>query len=183
MMRCLNILLLAAVIVALQGCAGTRIGGHATDRRSAGIQVEDDTIESKATTRIQEKYKDAAQVTITSFNRLVLITGSAVGEDIKTDIERIVHSVPNVKNVYNEISVGALLPSGARRTDLHITSAIKSQMNKNTAIQAGTIRVVTDKGVVYLLGLSTHAEAAAASEIASITTGVKKVVRVFEYID
>ncbi len=183
MMRYLNILLLAAVLVAVQGCTGvaTRVG--ANDRRSAGTQVEDDTIETKSMARIQEKYKDAAQVTVTSYNRFVLITGEALSEDIRSNVERVVYSVPNVKKIANEVVVGALSSSSSRRTDSGISSDIKYGLNKNKAIQAGTVRVSTDRGVVYLLGLVTHAEANAASEIASTTPGVQKVVRVFEYID
>ncbi|MFA5825800.1 MAG: BON domain-containing protein [Gallionellaceae bacterium] len=183
MMRYLNILLLAAALVTVQGCAGSRLGSHSVDRRSAGTQLEDDQIENKSVTRIGEKYKDASQVTVTSFNRFVLITGSALSEDIKNDVERIVRAVPNVKNTANEITVGALATSGSRRTDSGITGNVKSNLNKNKTIRTGTFRVATDKGVVYLLGLVTHAEANTAAEIASTTTNVKKVVRVFEYID
>jgi len=183
-MRYLNILLLAAALVAVQGCAGVaaKVGGNASDRRSEGTRVEDDSIETKAMARIQEKFKDAAQVTITSYNRFVLITGDALSEDIKKEIERVVYSVPNVKKFSNEVIVGALATSSARRTDSGITSDIRYGINKNKSI-TGTVKITTDRGVVYLLGLVTHAEANAASEIASTTAGVQKVVRVFEYID
>lgn len=180
-MRYLNVLLIVAALIAVQGCA---VGGSkAMDRRSSGTQLEDETIENKSITRIQEKYKGAVQVTVVSFNRKVLITGDALSEEIKTDIQRIVRAVPNVKDTANEIIVGTLSSSSSRRTDSGITSEIKSRINKNKSIQAGTIRVVTDKGVVYLLGLVPHDQANAASEIASTASGVKKVVRVFEYID
>jgi osmotically-inducible protein OsmY len=180
-MRYLNVLLLAAVLVGVQGCAG--VANKAADRRSAGTQLEDDTIEKKSEARIQEKYTDAAHVNVTSFNRFVLITGETLGADMKNDVERIVRAVPNVKDIANEIAVGQLSTSAVRRTDAGIVSSIKSRIGKNKAMQSGTVKVVADKGTVYLLGLSTHAEAAAASEIASTTNNVKKVVRVFEYID
>lgn len=181
MMRHLNFLLLAAVLAVVQGCAG--VTSNSMDRRSAGAQVEDDTVEAKATARIQEKYKDTSQVTVTSYNRFVLITGEVLSKEAKSEIERIVYSIPNVKKIANELTVGALASSSSRRTDSDITGDIKYGLNKNKSIQAGTIRVVTDKGIVYLLGLVPHAEANAASEIASTSPGVKKVVRVFEYID
>jgi osmotically-inducible protein OsmY len=181
-MRYLNMLLLAAALVTVQGCAGKH-GVHTEDRRSAGTQLEDTQIEKKSQERIQEKYKDIAQVSITSYNRFVLISGEALTEEAKTDIERIVRAVPNVKRTANEILVGALANSSSRRADSHITGSIESALNKSIAIQAKTIRVSTERGVVYLLGLATHAEANAATEIASTTAGVKKVVRVFEYID
>lgn len=179
-MRYLKVLLLVGVLVGLQGCA---VATKSMDRRSAGTQLEDDTIENKSMARIHEKYTDAAHVTVTSYNRFVLITGETLGAEMKNDIERIVRAVPNVKNIANEIAVGALSTSSVRRTDSGITSSIKSQLGKNKAIQPGTIKVVADKGTVYLLGLSTHAEASAAAESASTTNNVKKVVRIFEYID
>lgn len=184
MMRYLNFVLIIAVLATVSGCAGVaaKVGGNTTDRRSAGTQVEDDTIETKAMERIQEKYKDAVQANITSYNRFVLITGQALSEELKNNTERIVYSVPNVKKIANEMFVGALATSSSRRTDSGITSDIRYALNKNKSI-TGTIKITTDRGVVYLLGLVTHAEANAASEIASTTTGVQKVVRVFEYID
>jgi osmotically-inducible protein OsmY len=133
--------------------------------------------------RIQEKYKDKAQITVTSYNRFVLITGDAPNEDTKSNIERVVYSVPNVKKIANEVSVGALANSSLRRTDSNISHDIKSGLSNSKSLQSGAIKVTTERGVVYLLGLVTHAEANAASEIASTSSGVQKVVRVFEYID
>lgn len=182
-MRYLNVLMLAGVLVAVQGCVGVGLTAGSADRRSAGTQVEDETIESKSMTRIQEKFKDSAQITVTSYNRFVLITGNAPTDDAKSNIERIVYSVPNVKNIADEVSVGALANASARRTDLGITRDIKSGLGRNKSLQSGAIKIATEKGVVYLLGLVTHAEANTAGEIASTTPGVQKVVRVFEYID
>jgi osmotically-inducible protein OsmY len=180
MMRHLTVLLLAFCFATVQGCAAV---SNKTDRRSTGTQVEDDTIESKSTSRIQEKYKDSAQVTVTSYNRFVLITGTVPSDEIKTSIERIVYSVPNVKKIADEISVGAMPSASIHRTDSSITRDIKTGIAKSKSLQSVTIKVTTERGIVYLLGLATHAEADTASEIASTTSDVKKVVRVFEYID
>lgn len=180
-MRFLNILLLAAMLVVVQGCAG--IGGKSADRRTQGTQLEDNNIEKKSMAVIEEKHADTSKVTVTSFNRFVLITGAVQSEDEKSDVERIVRTVPNVKKTANEIVVGEIPKYKYRRIDSHITSNIRSGLAKNKSVQADTIQVVTDRGVVYLLGLATHAEANIASEIASTTNGAKKVVRVFEYID
>ena len=188
-MRSINILLLAAVIVAAQGCSvissitGKVSGGGTIDRRSAGSQVDDDTIENTAMSRIQDKFKGKALINITSFNRFVLITGDATTKETKTNIERAVYSVPNVKQIANEVAVGGLSSAATRNADANITKEIKSDMSLNKALRVETIKVVTDKGVVYLLGLVTHAEAKTASEMASTTLGVQKVVRAFEYID
>jgi osmotically-inducible protein OsmY len=184
-MRFLSIGLLVFFIVAGCGCSNlaARVSAGSGDRRTAGTQVEDEAIESKSMSRIQEKFKETAQITITSYNRFVLITGDAVNDDTKNNIERIVYSVPNVKKIANEVSVGALANAGIRRTDTGISREIKSDLNKNKSLQSGAIKVATERGIVYLLGLVTHAEANIASEIASTANDVKKVVRVFEYID
>ena len=180
-----NVLLFAAILITAQGCAdlAARISSNPVERRSAGTLVDDDTIESTAMSRIQEKYKDTAQITVTSYNRFVLITGDATTKEAKTDIERIVYSIPNVKNISNEVSVGGLSSQSVRYADAGITRDVKMELSRNKTLPARTIKFTTDRGVVYLLGFVTHAEAKIASEIASTTSGVQKVVRVFEYID
>jgi osmotically-inducible protein OsmY len=185
MMRFLGVCLLIFFFTAGYGCSGlaARVSAGSGDRRTAGTQLEDEAIESKSMSRIQEKFKESAQITVTSYNRFVLITGDAANDDAKTNIARIVYSVPNVKNIANEISVGLLANTSIRRTDASISREIKTLLNNNKSLQSGAIKVATDRGVVYLLGLVTHAEATVASEIASTINDVKKVVRVFEYID
>lgn len=175
----------------LQGCVapvvaagvGAGVMMSATDRRSAGAMVEDDTIESKSQKRIDEKYKDGAHVSVTAYNRFALITGSVASENVKMDIERIVGSIPNVKGIANELQVGDAAGIGARSGDSLITSETKMRFVRSSAFKADHVKVVTESGVVYLMGLVTRAEADASAEIASTTKGVQKVVRVFEYID
>ncbi len=184
-MRSLIVLLLAAVLFAAPGCAivSGKMSSGSSDRRSSGSQVDDDKIESTAISRIREKYKATALVDVTCFNRFVLLTGDATTKETKVGIERIVYSVPNVKQIANEVAVGGLSSSSTRRADAGITKDIQTELNVNKSLQSGTIKVVTDKGVVYLLGLVTHAEAKTAAETASVILGVQKVVRAFEYID
>jgi len=179
-MRLFSVFLFVAILVAGQGCVN--VTSNSAERRSPGTQLEDESIETKAIANIKEKYKDTVQITVTSFNRFVLITGDAPSEDSKTGIERIVYSVLNVKKIANEVSVGVLPIPSVRRADAGITRDIKSTLNRK-ALTSGTVKIVTEKGVVYLLGLVTHADANTAAEIASTTSGVLKVVRVFEYID
>jgi osmotically-inducible protein OsmY len=175
----------------LQGCvapvvaAGVSTGilMSAADRRSAGTMVEDDTIESKGQKRIDEKYKDTVHVSVVSYNRFALITGTAGSEAVKMDIERIVGAIPNVKGIANELVVSAASASGTQSSDSRITGNVKTRFVKSPAFKADHIKVVTENSVVYLMGLVTRAEADAASDIASTTAGVGKVVRVFEYID
>jgi osmotically-inducible protein OsmY len=181
---------LFAVLGTLQGCvapvvaAGVGAGVMmSSDRRSTGAMVEDDTIETKSQKRIDEKYKDTAHVGVTSFNRFALVTGTAASEDAKMDIERIVGSIPNVKGIANELVVGAVAKNASNSSDTRVTGNVKVRFVRSPAFKADHVKVVTENGVVYLLGLVTHAEADAASDIASTTNGVQKVVRVFEYID
>lgn len=184
-----NILLLVTVLTILQGCTGlsagsaARVGENTAEIYSAGTQLDDNEIEAKASKRIREKYKEAVQVTVTSHSRAVLITGEVKSDDLKKNIERVVYSVPSVKKVTNEITIGALATPDSRRTDVDITNDVKYSLNKNKSIKAGVIRIVSDKSVVYLLGMVTHAEADAATTLVSTSPGVKKVVRAFEYID
>lgn len=193
-MRSLLFIVLAALGL-VQGCAapvvaagvsagvGAGIVATSTDRRSTGAMVEDDTIESKGQKRIDEIYKDAAHVSITAYNRFALITGTTSTEEIKMDIERIVGSIPNVKGIANELVVNKTPGNSTSSSDSHITGNVKYRFVRSPALKTEQVKVVTDSGVVYLMGLVTRAEADAASDIASTTAGVQKVVRVFEYID
>jgi osmotically-inducible protein OsmY len=182
---------LMAALGLLQGCVapvvaagvGAGVMVSASDRRSAGAMVEDDTIENKGKKRIDEKYKDSAHVSVTAYNRFALLTGTAGSEEAKMDIERIIGSIPNVKGIANEIAVGNAASFGSTTSDARITGNVKVRFVKSPAFKADHVKVITERGVVYLLGLVTHAEADAASDIASTTGGVQKVVRVFEYID
>jgi osmotically-inducible protein OsmY len=182
--------LLFAVLGLLQGCgvaagvvSGVGAGMATSDRRSAGTMIEDDTIGSKAQKRIEEKYKDTAHISVTAYNRFALVTGTTASEAAKMDIERIVGGIPNVKGIANELVVSTAASSGSSSSDSRITGNVKSRFAKSTAFKAEHVKVVTENGVVYLMGLVTHAEADAASDIASTTVNVQKVVRVFEYID
>ncbi|MBI4807922.1 MAG: BON domain-containing protein [Nitrosomonadales bacterium] len=181
---------LFVVLGLLQGCvapvvaAGVGAGAMmSSDRRTTGTMVEDDTIESKAQKRIDEKYKDTAHVSVTTFNRFALVTGTAADENAKMDIERIVGSIPNVKGIANELVVGSASGFVANSADSRITGNVKLRFVNSAKFKADHVKVVTESGVVYLMGLVTRAEADAASDIASTTANVAKVVRVFEYID
>jgi osmotically-inducible protein OsmY len=183
--------LLVAALGLLQGCvapvvaAGVGAGMmmSAADRRSTGAMVEDDTIESKSEKRINEKYKDTVHVSVTAYNRFALVTGTAASEEAKMDIERIVGAIPNVKGIANELVVDGTAGVNAHSADSRITGNVKMRFVKNPTFKADHVKVVTENGVVYLMGLVTRAEADASSDIASTTSGVSKVVRVFEYID
>lgn len=171
------------VLGVLAGCAQT--GGSAAgtaERRTAGTVLDDQDIERKAQQRIADKFAGAVQVHVTCFNRYALITGQVPNEAAKMEIERIVGGIPPVKGIANEMQVAAK-PAIAPGNDGAISNDVRARFKGSKAFNRDHVRVFTQHGVVYLMGIVTHAEADAASEIASLTPGVQKVVRVFEYMD
>jgi osmotically-inducible protein OsmY len=177
----------------LTGCPAAVVGGAAAtamvvdDRRTTGIQFEDQNIEIKARHAIDEKYEkdDRVHVAVTSFNRYVLVSGEAPTEEIKHDIGVIVLGIENVRNVQNEVTIGAPTSFSQRSTDGYTTSKVKTRLVTDSAGKVSTnhVKVVTEDNVVYLMGLVTKQEADAATDIARTTGGVTKVVRVFEITD
>lgn len=189
-MRYLNYLLFAALLSTLQGCFPVVAGGAgvaalaAADRRTTGAYIEDEAIEDKSSNRIVQQYHDKVHVNVTSFNRHALITGEVPDETTRTGVERIVASVANVKAVSNELMIGGLSSLSSRASDTVITGDVKLRfLNNNNAFNPDHVKVVTEDGTIYLMGLVFHKEADAAAEIASTTSGVRKVVKVFEYLD
>ena len=172
----------------LTGCIAAVVGGAGTaavigeDRRTVGTVTEDQGIELKAGNRVGDKYKDV-HINVTSFSRAVLLSGEAPDEAAKADIEKIVRAVENVRNVYNEITVGAITPLSARANDSFITSKVKARFVDHRKFNAIHVKVVTEASVVFLLGLVKRKEADDAVEIARTTSGVKRVVKLFDYID
>ena len=190
-MRFINYLLLAAALGALQGCfpvVATGVGTGAlmaADRRTTGAYIEDETIEDKASSQISIKYKNAVHINVTSFNRYALITGEVPKEETKTGVAQIVAGIPNVKAVSNELVVSGTTSLTSRSSDSIITADVKLRFLKNgeKKFNADHIKVITENGTVFLMGLVYHKEAEAATEIASTTGGVQRVVKVFEYLD
>lgn len=183
-----GVLLGATILPALQGCvpavvAGATAGALATmDRRSLGTQTEDETIEWKASARVSEKLGDTAHINYTSYDRKVLLTGEVNSAEDKAEAERIVSLVPNVAAVLNELAVGPVSSFSDRSNDSFITSKVKSRSLDTGKFNPVHIKVVTEAGVVYLMGLVTQPEADAAIKVARTTGGVKKVVNLFEII-
>lgn len=189
MMRLLNqLLLVAAVCSALSGCfpvvaGGAAAGGlAAADRRTSGAYVEDEGIEWKAQAQINDALGDNIHVNVTSYNRNVLLTGEAFDETAKSKAEAIAKSIDNVRNVTNELQVAGKSSLTSRSNDTLLTSKVKGQMLKENRFPANYVKVVTEKSVVYLMGMVTRQEAEMAVEIARNTDGVEKVVKVFEYV-
>ena len=183
-----GLLLGAALVPLLQGCLPLLAAGAsgsalaAFDRRSLGTQTDDETIEWKASARVGEKSWDDVHANFTSFGRRVLVTGEVPEQSVKAEVERIVAGVPQVQSVYNELAVGPVTCFSTRSNDSYITSRVKGRFVDSGKFNAIHVKVVTEDGVVYLLGLVTQSEAEAAIQVARTTSGVKKVVTLLEVI-
>jgi len=180
--------LLASVLPLLTGCFGAVAVGAgagvlmATDRRPSEIYLSDEGTEIRAVNRINEKYGDKVHVNATSYNRTVLITGEVPDEAAKNGVEQIVAALPNVKATVNELQIAGTSSFSARGNDSYITSKVKARFIDHNKFNANVVKVVTEAGNVYLLGLVTKTEADTAVEIARTTGGVMKVIRVMEII-
>lgn len=190
-MKKLSLALTAAVLASTlaTGCAPLLIGGAmvggvtvATDRRTSGAQLEDETIEIKAAARVREQLGNKVHVNINSYNRVALITGEANAEDARAKLEAIVAGVENVQRVMNETAVTAASSLSDRSNDVVIGSKIKAKLIDARDLHANAFDIVVERGEVFLLGRVTEREAARATDIARQVSGVKKVVRAFEII-
>ena len=176
------------LVATLPGCfplVATGVGAAALiadDRRTTGSYIEDEAIENKALLRVGQKHGDA-HLNVTSYNRLVLLTGEAPTAAVRSDIERIVREVENVRAVQNDLVVGPATTLMLRGNDSVQTSKVKARFLDANKFRANHVKVVTENSVVYLLGIVKRQEARDATEIARTTSGVQRVVRVFEYLD
>ena len=182
----------ALLLTTLQGCfllvaAGVGAGAVSiADRRTTGAQIDDEVIEEKTVSRFREQFGSAHyQVNATSYNRRVLLTGQATTEEIKNKLAQIAKDVPNVVNVTNEVIVAGSSSFGSRGNDGLITSNVKARFLTNNGGQFSPVhvKVTTENNAVYLMGIVTQAEGDAAAEVARTSSGVQKVVKVFEYVD
>lgn len=182
-----TLLALFLALPLLQGCFPLAVTGvgtaalMASDRRTTGTYIEDEGIEWKAVAKLREDNR-GAYVNVTSFNRRVLLTGQAPTDDERKRIEDMVRAIPNVREVTNEIVVGPVSTLTSRGNDALVTSNVKARMVNAARFSPNHVKVVTESGVVYLMGLVTPQEADAAVEIARTTQGARSVVKVFEYL-
>lgn len=185
------ILAVAALITALpvlQGCVPAVVTGatvatmSAYDRRSTGIQTDDESSEWKAAASVPEQYKEVAHVNFTAFNRRILITGEVPSEEARNIIGEQAARVAGVREVINEVVVGPVTSMSVRSNDSYITSKVKARLVDAKEVSAFNIKVVTENGTTYLMGIVTEREAAVAATVASRTEGVRKVVKVFELV-
>lgn len=184
---CAGALALAA-FGSLQGCvlllgAGAVSGGLVlTDRRTSGTQLDDQSIELKSGPRVHEALGDSGHVNVTSYDRVVLITGEVATQDDKDKVGKTIAEIQNVNTVDNELEVGFTSSIGSRSNDTLISGKVKSALIDAKDVQATAIKVVTERQIVYLMGRVTEREAARAADVARNVGGVVKVVRVFEIL-
>jgi osmotically-inducible protein OsmY len=151
------------------------------DRRTSGTQVEDQAIELKSLSRVRELGVDG-HVNVTSYNRMVLISGEVPREADKVAVEQVVSRVEAVRSVVNDLAVMASTSVGSRTNDSILSGKVKASFVDAKDLQAQAAKVVTERGVVYLMGRVTEREAARFADVARSVPGVQKVVRVFEII-
>lgn len=182
----------AALITALpllQGCVPAVIAGGAAagvmsayDRRSTGVQTDDETTEWKAAQHVPEKYKAFSHLNFTSYNRRVLITGEVPNEEAKAAISEQTRQLEGVKEVFNEVNIASPSSFGNRSNDSYITSKLKARLVDSNQLSANHIKVVTENGVAYLMGIVNDREAKVAVAIARTTDGVRRVVNIMEVV-
>ncbi len=182
----LTLALLAAV--QLSACAPLMFGGVlggamvASDRRTAGIQLEDEGIEQRSASAIRENFGSKEHVNITSYNRQVLITGEVSSDTVRSQVEQLIGRVQNVRAVVNELVVGPASSTGDRASDVVLVAKVKASMVDSEDVFANVYKVTAERGTVYLMGRVTQREAKRATDVVRGVSGVKRVVRVFEYI-
>ncbi|NIP73384.1 MAG: BON domain-containing protein [Gammaproteobacteria bacterium] len=181
-----------AVAPVLQGCAGAILAGGVTaaniahDRRTAGSFVEDQNIELKASSELasDKELEQQTHVKVISYNQVVLLTGQAPSQELRSRAESLVRTVPKVRRVHNEIQIASPSALSARSSDTWITSKVKVRLfrieMKN--FDPTRVKVTTSNGTVYLMGLVTRAEADAVVDVVRKIEGVQRVVKIFEYI-
>jgi len=190
--RAIGAVVMAAAIgagtLALSGCVPVVVaagaGGAAlvaSDRRTAGAQLEDENIELKILDQVMKVYGDKVHVNVTSYNGIVLLTGEVPDTGTAASIGGFAKGTPKVTSVHNELVVAPLSTLGQRTNDTYVTSKVKARFVEVNRFPPNAVKVVTERGVVYLMGIVTRAEGEAAGDIAGTTAGVSRVVKIFDY--
>ena len=178
-----------SAVAGLSACVPLVVGGAvvggsmmASDRRTSGAQLEDSSIELKSVSRVQTAIGDRGHVNVTSYNRVVLVTGEVPTDTDRQAVEQALSRIENVRSVVNELAVMPSSSLSTRSADSILSGQVKAAFVDANELQSNAIKVVTERSVVYLMGRVTDKEAAVATERARGVNGVLKVVRVFEII-
>jgi len=175
----------------LSGCFGLAVTGAAVgtmavlDRRSLGAQTEDQSIELRGLRELNQEINTpgTGSISITSFNRRVLLSGQTATEATRQKAEEVIRTrVPNIKDIYNEVEVIGTADFVTRSKDTGLTARVKTGLVRERNVSVNAIKVVTERSTVYLMGLVTHEEGERAAIISSRVSGVTRVVTLFEYI-
>jgi len=179
---------LAVSLSLLAGCVPVLIAGAAggaamvaTDRRSAGAQVDDESIELKIATQASSEFGERIHLNVTSYNGIVLLTGEVPDQATLASVGNLAKNTEKVRVVHNEMVVGPNSDFSARSNDTYITSKVKTRMLEANKFPPNVVKVVTERSVVYLMGIDSKEEGDAAAEIAATTAGVVRVVKFFQY--
>ena len=183
------LLALSVALFGLSACAPLIIGGAVTavalaeDRRSGGSFVDDEGIENRALLKVKSRFGNQVHINITSYNRHVLLSGEALSEAVKRGVEEELNTVGGIKRIFNEMVVGPQAGVIAVSNDSRLTTVVKTRFLEASRFQANHVKVVTEASTVFLMGIVKRSEADAAAQLASTTSGVARVVRLFEYLD
>jgi osmotically-inducible protein OsmY len=180
--------LVVTSLAGLSGCFPVLVGGAvmgglvATDRRTSGSVVEDEGIELRSSSRIKDALGDRGHINVTSYNRQVLLSGEVPSAQDKQLVEQIVSRVDNVRSIVNELAVMGNASLTQRSSDSLITGRVKASLVDAKDLFSNAFKVVTERGTTYIMGRVTEREAKRATQVVSSTSGVQKVVRIFEII-
>ncbi|MGO4331475.1 BON domain-containing protein [Cupriavidus sp. 2TAF22] len=183
-----TVAVLTVAATQLAGCfpvlAGAMAGGvtMATDRRPTGTQAIDRGLQLEAENTLNSRYNGQARISVTVYNRKVLLTGEAKNNDVKQQVEQYVRGLPNAREVIDELEIVSSPSFATQSQDTYITSKVKTMLITTEGIPSNSIKVVTEKGVVYLMGVVTPAEGDRATDVARNASGVVKVVKAFDYV-
>ena len=181
-----KLVLVTCLTAALSACAPMVVGGAlmgslvATDRRTSGAQLEDEGIELRAASRIRDNLVDRVHISVTSYNRQVLLTGEVPSAQDRVLAEQIVAKVENVRSIVNELAVLGNTGLTQRGSDVLVTTRVRASLVDARDLFANSFKVVTERGTTYLMGRVTQREANRATEVVRTTPGVQKVVRLLE---
>lgn len=183
-----KIVLCAALLSTLSGCVEMMVGSAVVgavataDRRTFGAQTEDKAIAVKGELRVPKITGDAGHVNVNSFNRKVLLTGEVKDEAMKAAVEREARSIDGVQSIANELEIAGPASYTSRSSDALVTAKVKASLVDMKTISANSFKVVTERGVVYLMGRVTPREGQLAADVTRGVSGVQKVVKIFDYI-
>mgnify|MGYP003340520140 FL=1 len=177
-----------AMAFALNACAPVMMGGVfgtamiASDRRTTGIQVEDEGISQRSASAIKQNFGEKEHVNVASYNRQVLITGEVSSDRVRAQVEQLIGKIENVRLVVNELGIGPATSLTERSADVVLAAKVKAAMIDTEDVFASVHKIVVERGTVYLMGRVTQREGNRATEVARGVSGVKRVVRVYEYM-